>query len=106
MTGGSLESLLSDAHPGTFLYDADEADYGAFATQVINGPMVNPDLPPGHITPFEFVAMCDKRVIPLGDNEIGPFTEISLDIFEAMLRKIPGMRIGKINADGIHWETV
>lgn len=115
-SGGSLEDYLKQAPDGTPVVDAIDADYGAFAKLVIDGPMLDLTLPKGTVSRFgkkdqETLAMMLPglgdafKVIGLGN--LAGFTsldQVSLDIHLELKRKIPGMKFGVVQNGKVEWE--
>lgn len=100
-SGGDLATYAEQAVYGALLYDAEQADYEAYAALVVTGPMLNLDLPARTFQPF----FHDPEQLPDGIEinlkslrafEVGPLAYVSLDIYVELLRNVPGVRFGKI----------
>lgn len=116
-SGGDLERLpwytekhrsyLEDAAPGCLVYDArpceaDPVAAEAFIRMVIGGPMVDPSLPPGTYTePFEY----PKVPRPVNGTAMRALHSVATDVYESMLRQIPGIRIGHVKGHRVEWEN-
>lgn|SRR5574337_180447 len=116
-SGGTLEGYLSEAQDGTLIYDALEADQGAYVDFVIKGPMVDPTLPEGAISKFGSQdkaallgmlpalsgAFIPVAVLALAD--IGSMDFVAPDVYVQMLReKVPGAKVGKVHNHQVVWE--
>ncbi len=117
-SGGTLEGYLREAPDGTPIYDADQAEYGAFASMVVGGPMVDGRLGKGEIKRF---SENDKRVLfgmlpalqgefqtigVLAMADISSLDYVSVDVYLQMLReKVPGVRFGHVYNHQAVWEV-
>jgi hypothetical protein len=99
-SGGSLEKYISEAIENCLVYDADLVDYDMFWNAVVKGPMV--DLSLSQNTVDKFVENVKRE--PLSNENYGSFDKVSLDIFERLLRQLPGMRIGRVTHGQVTWE--
>ena len=102
-SGGTLAGYLEQAEPGALVYDADASPYEAFARLVISGPMVKPQLDAHQ---WESIGQCGEWYGPYDLDAmraagIHGLTYIGLGIFEALLRRMPGCRIGYVTDPGI-----
>jgi hypothetical protein len=131
-SGGTMEGYAAEAEDGTIVYDAYEADSGAFITWVFRGPMLDPALKPGtdnrftkedaktaiHMLPgmsgafvgiaaLASVDACTKDNTSSPDytkREYGSGDFVALDIYLALLRaKVPGVRFGKVINHQVVW---
>lgn len=115
-SGGSLDSYLTQAQDGTWIYDAEDANHCAFATWVISGPMLDPRLDPHEIDHFN---SGDKKTLlgllpGLGGDfrklgvmalsDLSSFDFVGLDVYLAGLREIPGIKIGRVYNHQVEWE--
>jgi hypothetical protein len=110
VNGAALERMIPDAE-GALVYDAEGADADAFTRHVISGPMLSWDVPAGHVYRFAQPQTCgnwveDRRLFaePWNGQELGGFDYVSLDVFEALLRRVPGIRIGRVRRGAVAWE--
>jgi len=95
--GGTLEGYAAEAVEGCLVYDAEGADADAFIDHVYKGPMVDVDLPAGCMRK----ALSDKVESFTGASSID---HVALDVFEELLRQIPGMKFGKVVKGRVVWE--
>ena len=95
-----LNKYVGEAENGALVYDASESDMNALIDHVFKGPMLRADLPPGTV-----LKMMDKDPVQASSTKAGPLDYVSLDIFEANLRKIQGIRFGRVVSGHLEWET-
>lgn len=101
--GWELERYLETAEDGALVYDAahleaDPATYAAYVTHVVKGPMANPELPAGHI---QGVISPAKK---WQGEKIRSLDTVALDIFERLLRELPGdVKIGRVKDGKVNW---
>ena len=119
-SGGTLEGYVKEAEPGSLVYDAMDADDEKFTHLVISGPMPNTDLGWDQVRrlPQEYRSAAASMLGPGGlsgdfaalavacqDQEFSGLDYVGLGVFEALLRQVPGMRIGRVNdSGGVDWE--
>jgi len=114
-SGGTLDGYVAQADEGALVYDGDGADYDTFARLVISGPMVDPGLAPGTVKRFtdtETAArMADglegafKALAELAqDATYGGLDYVAVDVYEGLLRGVPGVKIGHVRAGVVEWE--
>lgn len=117
-SGGTFESYLSQAVDGALIYDASEADVGAFTKLVLSGPMVDPSLAPNEVDRFgkrdretalamaPMLAGCYQAyALAAGtDREFSGLDTVGVGIFEALLRTVPGIKIGRVLYGQATWE--
>lgn len=116
-TGAAVPGYLAEAIEGALVYDASEADSVAFTRHVMNGPMVNPALAPNEVDRFtkadrdRALQMAPalgggfKTLAVLAQSE--KFTgldRVGVGVYEGLLRKIPGVKIGKVVKGKVEWE--
>jgi len=99
-SGGSLEKYASEAAENCLVYDADLVDYDMFWDIVVNGPMADTNLP--EKTVKKFIENETRRVTD--QEQYRAFDNVSLDVYETILRQLPGMRIGRVNHGQVTWE--
>jgi hypothetical protein len=99
-SGGSLENYVSKAVKGCLVYDASEADADIFSNHVYTEPMVDVDLPAGNIR----MALSKEAEAFVSGIKLRSIDYVSIDIFEKMLRRIPGMKFGKVMKGKVVWE--
>lgn len=87
--GGTLEGYAAEAVEGCLVYDASEVDSDLFIRHVYNDPMVDVDLLPGTMRESYFG---------------GRFSHVAVDVFEGLLRKMPGMKFGRVIKGKVVWE--
>lgn len=117
-TGAPVAGYLAEAIEGALVYDAEAADPNAFVKLVMNGPMVNPALPLDGVDRFTkadrdaALRMAPalgggyKNIAVLAQSE--KFTgldRVGVGIFESLLRKVPGVKIGKVQNGAVCWEA-
>ena len=100
-SGGSLEKYVSEAADNCLVYDADLVDYDMFWNAVVKGPMV--DLSLSQNTVDKFVENIKRE--PLADENYRSFDKVSVDVFEKLLRQLPGIRLGRVVNKKVVWET-
>ena len=117
-SGNTLHGYLCDAQDNALVYDADSADYGQFARLVMSGPMLDTSLSPGEVDKFSTV---DKQVVKhmygglsgefinlankvITDENFSGLDSVALDIYETLLRKVSGIRIGRVKDSEVVWE--
>jgi hypothetical protein len=98
------------------VYDASEADYNAFVDLVIAGPISDPQLPPDAIVPFGAEQkQAALRMLPGLEGAfhrfaveaiagLGSLDRVGLGVYEGLLRKVPGVRIGRVIDGSVAWE--
>lgn len=94
-SGGSLEMYQSEAAEGCILVDAENVPQLAFEAHVYRGPMVNVALPKGHARqplgqPFKTTAR----------RKFGSLDYVALNIYVALCRRLPGIKIATRNNKG------
>jgi hypothetical protein len=118
-SGGSLETYAEQAAENCLVYDADATDYDLFAKLIIAGPMVDVDLPENTVDRFT----CEDRLtakamlpgfsggfeklaeLAIENENFRGLDKVSIDVFERLLRQLPGMKIGRVVRGQVQWET-
>ena len=116
-SGGSLEGYLAEAAEGCLVYDAEKADPNAFIKYVVSGPVVGYDLPAGSVDKF---SLDDRKAMSLMspglsggfetiatialDTKYTGLDRVSLDVYEVLLRAVPGMKVGHVKNGKVVWE--
>lgn len=117
-SGGDLKSYLEKAEEGCLVYDAEEADERAFIKHVLEGPMLDTKLPLGSEDRIDdaFRERAAKMLKGLGggfktlvaraiiDKGYTGLDSVSIDIYEYILRTIPGIKIGHVKDGKVVWE--
>lgn len=118
-SGGDLEGYVKEAVDGCLVYSAEEADREQFITSVIVGPMVKTSLPPNKVERFSVEDReCALDMVTVGGLSGGFRTYalmaqsemfsgldyVGVGVFEGLLRRIPGMRIGHYVEGEVIWE--
>lgn len=114
-SGGTLEGYLQEAEDGTPIYDADQAEMGAFAAFVINGPIDDPTLAPGEVKSFGETKALARMAPALGGGfraiaagalaGITSLDMVATDVYLAMLKeRVPGVRFGTVRNHVAVWE--
>ena len=93
-----LNEYVSEAEENALVYDASQANESAFIKLVVSGPIVNPDLPAGHI-----LQGLEKDSKPYENQKLGGFDWVSVDIYENLLRNVGGVRIGRVINQQVVW---
>jgi len=115
-SGGAFKGYVESANEGALVYDADGADEDAFITLVFKGPMCKPGLPPGTVKRFSLEER--KAAVSMLPGLSGGFAdlaamalaglssldEVAVDVYEACLRAVPGMKIGHVRNGSVEWE--
>jgi len=96
-SGGTLEHYALEA-VGCLVYDAEGADDNAFIDHVYNGPMVDVCLPAGYYRPLL------RESTPALNFILHSCDHVALDIFEGLLRRVPGMKFGRVVKGKVVWE--
>jgi len=116
-SGGTLEGYVEKAEEGAFVYDADAADEEAFTRHILSGPMLCHLLPPDGDDKFtDSDRKAAARMMPglgggfrtlaiLSQNKsYSGLDKVGIGIYANLLRKIPGMKIGKVKEGRVEWE--
>jgi hypothetical protein len=111
--------LARDAADGALVYDASAADSGAFVRLVLSGPMVDPALPPDGVDSCSAGlrhAMLEMApalggafqtyALAAQDEKFRGLDRVGTGVYEALLRTVPGVKIGRVVAGEIVWEGV
>jgi hypothetical protein len=115
-SGGDLKGYLADAADGALVYDADEAEYGAYVDLVFAGPMCDPNL--GEYECRRFGAQDRETLARMSPGLGGGFLAVaalekvglcSLDYvgvgaYRDLLRAVPGVKVGSVKAGEVCWE--
>lgn len=109
--------LARNAVDGALVYDAQDADLSAFSALVTRGPMINTEIPPDMIESFssELRRAALEMAPALGggfqayalaaqDPRCTSLDLVGVGVYEGLLRKVPGVRIGRVMAGAIVWE--
>ena len=116
--GGTLEKYAKEAAENCLVYDAKDVEYSLFAQFICHGPMVGVDLPENTVDRFTAQDReAAKRMLPglsggfetlakvaIEHESYCGLDKVSLDVYEKMLRKLPGMRIGHVIDGAVIWE--
>lgn len=117
-SGGTLETYIDQAIENCLVYDADAADYDLFAKLIIAGPMVDVDLPENTVDRFTCEdRLTAKAMLPgfsggfeklakmaIENENFRGLDKVSIDVFERLLRQLPGMKIGRVVRGKVIWE--
>jgi len=119
--GGEHGGYLAEAAEGALVYDAQHLEWipessGAFIELVISGPMVDVDLPSFGERRFgEDLQDIARRLLPglEGDfrtlasmaatGKYGGLDRVGVGIFEELLRRVPGIKIGHVRSGRVEW---
>lgn len=117
-SGGTLEEYIKDAKEGAYIYDATEAYSEDFIKFVINGPICDPELPPGSNEQFRTDLLDSaKRMLPMmggiwksyltkaiNNPNYRGLDRVSPDVYIGLLKSILGMKVGHIIGGEIIWD--
>lgn len=119
---GMVEGYLAQAAAGCLVYDAKDADDAAFVRHVVSGPMVSFNIGPYEVRKFSstdkqtlasmlpglggsFVDIA-VRALKEGALTFGSLDYVGVGIYEALLRNVPGMKLGHVLYTGATPEFV
>jgi hypothetical protein len=116
-TGEKCQGYAGEAIEGALVYDASEAEGAAFIAHVMSGPMVDPGLPPEGIDRFsqasKDTALLMAPALGGGYQTLAVLAQsekftgldrVGVAIFEGLLRKVPGVKIGKVHNGAVAWD--
>jgi len=117
-SGGSLETYVEQAAENCLVYDADKVDYALFVRLIVSGPMIDVDLPPNTVDRFtDRDRETIKNMLPglsggfekiakraIDDETYGGLDTVSIDVYERLLRRLPGIKIGRVVKGKVVWE--
>ena len=111
------DRLARDAIDGALVYDAENADEQAFVTLVMRGPMCKTSLAPDAISPFtggdrkaalEMIPFLGggfrTYALAAQDETFSGLDQVGVGVYEGLLRKVPGVRIGRVVGGEIAWD--
>jgi hypothetical protein len=118
-SGGTLETYVSAAADGALVYDAEKANVKSFIDVVMNGPTVEPSLPPGEVDRFSAAdRAAAAQMLPglsggydtliqtaLADESWTGLDRVAVDVYETILAKVPGIRIGHVRDGKVEWSN-
>lgn len=127
-TGQKCDGYLAAAAEGALLYDAEHLKRTPaeddFARLVLSGPMVDPGLGPEGVRRFGeqerkaaarmlpgleggFQAIAEAALAepPAEPEKYGSLDNVGTAVYERLLRKIPGLRIGRARGGVAVWES-
>ena len=122
-TGEQCTGYLAEAAEGCLVYDAehlekDDAASDAFMHLVISGPMVKPSLQPDETDRFgdserETALMMSPALggafktyaLAAQYEEFTGLDYVGVGVYEALLRKVPGIKIGHVHNGSVVWES-
>lgn len=115
-SGGDIADYLASAADGALVYDAEDADRGAYVRHVMAGPMLDPSLPPDGVKKFgEDLADTAAHMLPglsggfavlaaaAQSPSYGGLDSVGVGVFERLLRAIPGVKIGHVQGGVVVW---
>ncbi len=123
-SGGSLEEYVAEAVEGAPVYDAEDADAGAFVHFTMAGPMDDATLPPGKVKLFKEREKLAAMLPALGGGfktigmmglarepgegkyeGLGSIDSVATDVWIEMLRRhVSGVRFGMVSGGRVEWE--
>lgn len=117
-TGAKVAGYLAEAKDGALVYDAENAEPSAFIALVVNGPMVQPTLPPEAVSAFDQKGRESLAHMAPGlgggyktlalaaqDDKFTGLDSVGVAVYERLLRKVPGVKIGKVSNGAVIWEA-
>jgi hypothetical protein len=115
-TGGTLEGYLAEAEDGTPIYDAEQAEMGAFSRFVITGPLEDCSLAPGEVKKFSEHKTLAMMVPAMGGvfktiaahalAGISSMDYVSTEVWLAMLKeRVSGVKFGTVRNHAVVWES-
>lgn len=118
-SGGSLETYVEQAAEDCLVYDASNVEFSLFVRFIVNGPMIDVDLPPNSVDKFtERDRQTAKNMLPglsggfekiakrvIDDENYGGLDTVSIDVYERLLCRLPGIKIGHVVKGAVIWET-
>lgn len=119
-SGGNLDEYAREARAGAFVYDAEEADADAFTDLVFAGPMLSLELAPDGVRKFgdaersAALLMCGPGglegaflhfALRAQDEKFSGLDYVGLHVYAALLRKVPGIRFGRVEKGVVEWEV-
>jgi hypothetical protein len=115
--GGHTKGYLQEAAEGCLVYDASEADEAVFAALVIGGPMCDPTLEPFEVDGFSDKDRATAQAMMPGleggyktlalvaqSRTYSGLDCVGVGIYEGLLRKVPGIKIGHVKQGAIEWD--
>lgn len=115
--GGMTTGYLQQAAEGCLVYDAAQADESAFIRLVLKGPMCDPTLEPFEVNGFsEQDRVIAQSMLPglegsyktlalvAQSRTYSGLDYVGVGIYEELLRKVPGVRIGHVKQGAIEWD--
>ena len=121
-TGEQCSGYLSEAVEGALVYDVshlerDEVASEAFMHLVISGPIVKPSLPPDGVSRFgkserEAALMMSPALggafktyaLAAQAEGFSGLDYVGVGVYEALLRTVPGIKIGHVHNGEVVWE--
>lgn len=113
----SAERIAKEAVDGALVYDASESDFNAFYELVMSGPMVDTRLADDEVDRFskadrDTAAMMapalggefQQLALLAQDEKYSGLDRVSVKIYEGLLRKVPGVKFGRVQDGKIIWE--
>lgn len=111
------KELAADAVDGALIYDAKNADHGQFVSLVMSGPMCCCTIDPDSYDRLDGeTRRAALRMSPLlggafksyalmaQNPKFGGLDQVGVHIYEGLLRKVDGVRIGHVRDGEIEWE--
>lgn len=115
-SGGSLGDYLKDAVDGALVYDAIDAPYEDLYRICVRGPMCDPSLEPNGVRKFSGeLRQVALRMVPglsgafqalalaSQSEQFSGLDSVGVGVFEAVLRELPGIRIGHVKDGAVAW---
>lgn len=119
-TGEKCAGYRQTAVEGALVYDAhhlerDSAEAGAFIALVVTGPTVDPALRPNEVKRFSDRDTLAMMAPGLGggyatlaklakDPNYAGLDSVGVAVFEGLLSKIPGIKIGHVHNEQVVWD--
>lgn len=109
--------LAGEAEEGALVYDAKNADTSKFIDLVVGGPLLDVSLNPDeHVTFSKELRKTALNMVPAlegvfkayalaaQDEKFGALDTVGIGVYEGLLRKVPGIKIGHVINGMISWE--
>jgi len=112
---GTLDGYVKEANEGALVYDAEGADDDEYTHFILRGPIVDTRLAPGMVDTFKETKALTEMLPGLQDGfrtlalaslaGVSSLDRVSVDVYEKLLRAIPGVKIGKVEGGSVVWES-
>lgn len=113
----ACDRIAEEAVDGALVYDAKMSDFEAFYKLIMSGPMVDTSLADDETNPFTDAQRESARAMLSGlgggfktlatiaqDKSYGGLDYVSVNVYEKLLRNVPGVRFGRVHNGKVEWE--